>query len=72
MSSPSIPFPWKGNARRARGWPHKAWEVMIESQRFILVVLSEKLSQPLALRATSFQRKEGEIEVSASLYILQV
>ena len=21
MSSPSIPFPWKGNARRARGWP---------------------------------------------------
>ena len=21
MSSPSIPFPWKGNARRAGGWP---------------------------------------------------
>ena len=29
-------------------------------------------SQPPALRATSFQRKEGEIEVSAALYILQV
>ena len=40
MSSPSIPFPWKGNARRARGWSRKAWEVLIESQRFILALLS--------------------------------
>ena len=60
MSSLSTPFPWKGDARRAGGWPHKTWEVMIESQRFILAVLSQKLSQSPALRATSFQRKEGE------------
>ena len=40
MSSLSTPFPWKGDARRAGGWPHKTWEVMIESQRFILAVLS--------------------------------
>ena len=72
MRSPSPPFPWKGNARRARGWSRKAWEVLIQSQRFILAVLPQKLSQPPALRATSFQRKEGAIEVSASLYILQV
>ena len=40
MSSPSTPFPWKGNARRARGWPRKAGEVLIESQCFILALLS--------------------------------
>ena len=40
MRSPSTPFPWKGNARRARGWPRKAWEVLIESQHFILALLS--------------------------------
>ena len=40
MRSPSTPFPWKGNARRARGWPRKAGEVLIESQCFILALLS--------------------------------
>ena len=39
MRSPSIPFPWKGNARRTRGWSRKAWEVLIQSQHFILAVL---------------------------------
>ena len=40
----STPFLWKGDARRAGGWPK----------------VKESESQPPALRATSFQRKEGE------------
>ena len=36
MSSPSTPFPWEEDARRARDWSRKAWEVLIESQRQIL------------------------------------
>ena len=36
MSSPSTPFLWKGDARRAGGWSRKAWEVLIESQSQIL------------------------------------
>ena len=36
MSSPSPPFLWKGDARRAGGWSRKAWEVLIESQSQIL------------------------------------
>ena len=43
MSSPSTPFPWKGDARRAG----------VGRRR-------KERSQPPALRATSFQRKEGE------------
>ena len=50
MSSPSTPFPWKGDARRAGGWPKE-----------------KKRSQPPALRATSFQRKEGEAGCVAHL-----
>ena len=51
MSSPSTPFPWKGDARRAGGLAEG------EIER----------SQPPALRATSFQRKEGEAGCVAHL-----
>ena len=44
MSNPSTPFLWKGDARRAGGWPR-----------------GKERSQPPALRAASFQRKEGEV-----------
>ena len=44
MSNPSTPFIWKGDARRAGGWPR-----------------GKERSQPPALRAASFQRKEGEV-----------
>ena len=40
----SIPFLWKGNARRARGWSRER----------------KVPSQPPPLRGTSFQRKEGK------------
>ena len=33
MSSPSTPFPWKGDARRARGWP-KAKESEANLRRY--------------------------------------
>ena len=45
MSSPSTPFPRKGDARRAGGWPKAKRE----------------RSQLPTLRAISFQRKEGEV-----------
>ena len=45
MSSASTPFRWKGDARRAGG--------LAEGER--------ERSQPPALRATSFQRKAGEV-----------
>ena len=51
MSNPSTTFPWKGDARRAGG--------VAEGER--------ERSQPPALRATSFQRKEGE---AAKTYLL--
>ena len=57
MSSPSTPFPWKWDARRARGWPKGRGVAEGERER----------SQPPALRATSFQRKEGEAGCVAHL-----
>ena len=45
MSSPSTPFPWKGGCPKGRGLAEG------EIER----------SQPPALRATSFQRKEGKV-----------
>ena len=45
MSNPSTPFPWKGGCPKGRG--------LAEDER--------ERSQPPALRATSFQRKEGEV-----------
>ena len=88
MSSASTPFPWKGDARRARGWPKAKrakptsgatrhllpeeggrsgmsnlstpfpWKGMPEGRG--LAEGKRERSQPPALRATSFQRKEGE------------
>ena len=88
MSSPSTPFRWKGDARRAGGWPKaKRAKPTSGATRHLLpeeggrsgmtnpsppshgrgkpegrgLVEGEKeRSQPPALRATSFQRKEGE------------
>ncbi len=45
MSNPSTPFPWKGERPKGKG--------LAEGER--------ERSQPPALRATSFQRKEGEV-----------
>ena len=50
----SIPFLWKGNARRARGWSRER----------------KVPSQPPPLRATSFQRKEGKQRSGIILFIL--
>ena len=88
MSNPSPPFPWKGDARRAGGWPKaKRAKPTSGATRHLLPEeggrsgkknissipmeggclkgrgLAEderERSQPPALRATSFQRKEGE------------
>ena len=75
MSNPSTPFLWKGDARRAGGWP-KAKESEANLRRCApppsrgrrekrdgrgLVEGEKERSQPPALRATSFQRKEGEV-----------
>ena len=84
---PSTPFPWKGDARRAGGWP-KENESEANLHRFSLLPeeggrsgenyllpsrgrgmpegqgvgrRQRERSQPPALRATSFQRKEGEV-----------
>ena len=51
MSSASTPFPWKGDARRSGGWPKVRGLAEGERER----------SQPPALCATSFQRKERKI-----------
>ena len=90
MKNLSPPFPRKGNARRARGWP-KAKESEANLRRYApppsrgrrekwgekpisplpkegerpkgkgLAEGERAGSQPPALRATSFQRKEGEV-----------
>ena len=90
MSSPSTPFPWKGDARRAGGWS-KSKESEANLRRYApppsrgrrekrdekpisplpkegerpkgkgLAEGERERSQPPALRATSFQRKEGEV-----------
>ncbi len=52
--SSSIPFLWKGNARRARGWPRER----------------KATSQPPPLRGTSFQRKEGKQRSGIAPFIL--
>ena len=49
----SIPFLWKGNARRARGWTRER----------------KAPSQPPPLRGTSFQRKEGKDRAQVSPYL---